>query len=75
MEVGTADRTSLVEKEKRWALKGHAQVNLLSYSMSRTMWASRHDLLVIPRYQATTLEAPHLSRYRLILIFPYLKVK
>jgi hypothetical protein len=39
------------EKKKRWALKGHVQVNLLSYSMSRTMWASRHDLLVIPRYR------------------------
>jgi hypothetical protein len=26
-------------------------------------------------HQATTLEAPRLSRYRLILIFPYLKVK
>jgi hypothetical protein len=50
-EAGTADRTSVAEKKKRWALKGHAQVNLLSYSMSRTMWASRHDLLVIPRYR------------------------
>jgi hypothetical protein len=26
-------------------------------------------------HQVTTLEAPRLSRYRLILIFPYLKVK
>jgi hypothetical protein len=51
MEAGTADRTKLAEKKKTWALKGHAQVDLLSYSMSRTMWASRHDLLVIPRYQ------------------------
>jgi hypothetical protein len=49
MEAGTADRTSLAEKKKRWALKGHAQVNLLSYSMSGIMWALRHDLLVIPR--------------------------
>ena len=51
MEAATAGRTCLVEKKKRWALKGHAQVNLLSYSMSRTMWASRYDLLVIPRYR------------------------
>jgi hypothetical protein len=47
MEASTAGRTNMAEKKKRWALKGHAQVNLLSYSMSRTMWASRHDLLVI----------------------------
>jgi hypothetical protein len=26
-------------------------------------------------HQATTLEAPHLSRYKLIFIFPYLKVR
>jgi hypothetical protein len=51
MEAGTAGKTSPAETKKRWALKGHAQVNLLSYSMSRTMWASRHDLLVIPRYR------------------------
>ena len=50
-KAGTAGRTSLAEKKKRWALKGHAQVNLLSYSMSRIMWASRYDLLVIPRYR------------------------
>jgi hypothetical protein len=28
METATADRTSLAKKEERWALQGHAQVNL-----------------------------------------------
>jgi hypothetical protein len=40
-----------------------------SHILQRLPIASAH------LHQATTLEAPRLSRYRLILIFPYLKVK
>jgi hypothetical protein len=51
MEGGTADRTKLVEKKKDGPSRAMLKSLCSQYSMSRTMWASRHDLLVIPRYR------------------------
>jgi hypothetical protein len=44
--AGTVDRTSLAEK-KEDGPPGPCS-GCSRYSMSRTMWDSRHDLLVIP---------------------------
>jgi hypothetical protein len=51
MEAGTADRTKLAEKKKMGPPGPCSGRSCSRYSMSRTMWASRHDLLVIPRYR------------------------
>jgi hypothetical protein len=48
---GTADRTKLAEKKKMGPPGPCSGHSCSRYSMSRTMWASRHDLLVIPRYR------------------------
>jgi hypothetical protein len=48
MEAGTADRTKLAEKKKDGPSRAMPGRSCSRYSMSRTMWASRHDLLVIP---------------------------
>ena len=41
----------MAEKEKKGPPGPCSGSSCSRYSMSRTMWASRHDLLVIPRYQ------------------------
>jgi hypothetical protein len=51
MEAGTAGRTNLAEKKKKGPPGPCSGSSCSRYSMSRTMWASRHDLLVIPRYR------------------------
>ena len=51
MEAGTADRTKLAEKKKMGPPGPGSGRSFSRYSMSRTMWASRHDLLVIPGYR------------------------
>jgi hypothetical protein len=43
----------MAEKEKKGPPGPCSGSSCSRYSMSRTMWASRHDLLVIPRYQAS----------------------
>jgi hypothetical protein len=47
MEAGTAGRTNLAEKEKKGPPGPCSGSSCSRYSMSRTMWASRHDLLGI----------------------------
>jgi hypothetical protein len=51
MEADTAGRTKLAEKKKMGPPGPCSGHSCSRYSMSRTMWASRHDLLVIPGYR------------------------
>jgi hypothetical protein len=44
MEAGTAGRTNLAEKKKKGPPGPCSGRSCSRYSMSRTMWASRHDL-------------------------------
>jgi hypothetical protein len=51
MEVVAADRTNLAKKKKDGPSRAMLRSILLSALQIYALWASRHDLLVIPRYR------------------------
>jgi hypothetical protein len=49
MDVAAADKTNLMKEEKDGPSRAMLRSILLSVLHVLDMWASRHDLLVIPR--------------------------